>query len=220
MSATVTDPLDLARTYQTFARLLDYPDEAAWRMVGEALATASASSGQADALTVLASRSQEEREADYLAVFELGGASPYEGLCLHQEGRYGILEELLRFYHHFGLALDAEHRDFPDHLVTELEFMAYLLILEHEAQVNGRDSADLRRGQRDFLGRHLCKWIPALREKLARHAPSSAYPALVDCLDEFASAHLVELSSESTENEKTSVQCSSRNLPLSEGARP
>jgi len=44
-----------------------------------------------------------------------------------------ITEELLRFYEHFQVKLSDKERDYPDHLVAELEFMAYLAKKEVEA---------------------------------------------------------------------------------------
>ena len=62
-------------------------------------------------------------EQDYIRLFEVGPGRPpcplYEGS--HRDGRMKIMEELVRFFEHFGLQPDPG--DQPDHLCAELEFM-------------------------------------------------------------------------------------------------
>ena len=134
-------------------------------------------------------RSQEEREADFIGTFELGQVPQYEGLCRKEEGREGLIEEVLRFYHYFGLRLSDEHRDFPDSFVTELEFMQYLVALEQKALEEGRDPASLRRAQFDFLERHLTRWAERLPQLMAARRASDSYRLLAECMHAFALAH-------------------------------
>lgn len=82
--------------------------------------------------------------------------------------------EVKKLYQLFGLELNKEVNELPDHIVNELEFMH---ILSHLAVQAGRgrlgDSGSRRQyvhAQKDFLERHLCQWIPrfcsALRQKM------------------------------------------------------
>src|SRR3972149_4334347 len=121
---------------------------------------------------------QERMEAEYIRLFEVGAGRPfcplYEGS--HRAGRMKIMEELVRFYEHFGLLAAAG--DQPDHLCTELEFMHYL---SFKQAAGGGASAELTLAQADFLGRRLCPWLPRLRDRAAAaDTPSPFYGALLD----------------------------------------
>lgn len=111
---------------------------------------------------------------DYIRLFEVGTGRPfcplYEGA--HRGGRMKIMEELVRFYEHFGLK--PATGDQPDHLCAELQFMHYLAFKQAAAP-----SADLLLAQRDFVYRHLAKWLPRLVDRLAEaREPSPYYSAL------------------------------------------
>jgi DMSO reductase family type II enzyme chaperone len=127
----------------------------------------------------------EELQQEYIRLFEVGPGRPpcplYEGS--HRSGRMKIMEDLVRFYEHFGLRHDAG--DLPDHLCAELEFMHYLAFKEAAALHAGADSLPYRLAQRDFLRRHLNRWLPKLRRRLEQLEPPSLYLSLA-CLTEDA----------------------------------
>jgi DMSO reductase family type II enzyme chaperone len=109
----------------------------------------------------------------YVSVFEVGTGRPYCPLYegSHRSGRMKLMEDLVRFYEHFGLkTLTGDH---PDHLCAELEFVHYLAFKEAAALARGEDGGDVRRAQRDFLDRHLCRWLPRVHNRLrsARDLP-------------------------------------------------
>jgi DMSO reductase family type II enzyme chaperone len=116
----------------------------------------------------------------YLELFEVGGGhgAPcflYEGE--HGGGRMKVLDDVLRFYHYFGLRLSEERRERPDHLATELEFLHALSFKEASVLAGGGDPTPLRQAQRDFLRFHLVPFATAVAERLgASGAPF--YPAL------------------------------------------
>lgn len=62
-------------------------------------------------------------------------------------------EELLRFYHFFGLQR-SEQALMPDHMAVQLEFMQFLNLHEASARRRGEEVISLQRAQRDFLQRH------------------------------------------------------------------
>ena len=41
------------------------------------------------------------------------------------------------------------------------------------------DPAPLLRATRDFLARHLCKWVPRMQARLAKQTTCAFFPALV-----------------------------------------
>jgi DMSO reductase family type II enzyme chaperone len=141
-------------------------------------------------------RSSDGAGADYHAAFD--PAVSQEAGSLHEaayasEDRSALLEELLRFYRHFGLARD-ERAELPDHLEVELEFMHFLCWLEHAASARGEDVAGLRRAQRDFLARHLQRLAAGLAARCAE-APAR-FAALARMLAEHVEEELGELAGE------------------------
>lgn len=122
---------------------------------------------------------REEMEEHYIRLFDVGPGRPpcplYEGS--HSRGRQELLEELVRFYEHFGLR--HQEGDLPDHLCAELEFMHYLAFKQAAALREGSDSEPYRLAQRDFLSRHLRRWLPQLRLRLEQLDPPQFYLSLV-----------------------------------------
>ncbi len=148
---------------------------------------------EAEAALGDAASSHEELQQEYIRLFEVGPGRPpcplYEGS--HRSGRLKIMEELVRFYEHFGLR--PQPGDQPDHVCAEMEFMHYLAFKEAAAlSSDGRTEAFIL-GQRDFLGRHLCRWLPRLRGRLEGLEPPPFYRALASVADEFAARDLVAL---------------------------
>lgn len=113
-------------------------------------------------------------QESYVSTFEVGTGRPfcplYEGS--HRSGRMKVMEDLVRFYEYFGLK--TQPGDHPDHLCAELEFMHYMAFKEAAALAHSDPVADARRAQRDFLDRHLCRWLPRIYSRLeaAQDLPS------------------------------------------------
>jgi len=188
MNMPTDDPGVLAGAYLAMARVFSYPTPETWRRMSE--------HG-----LVNAELTQETLEAEYLAAFEVGrdtAAVPlFEGMHRGDLGRDGILEDVQRFYEFFDVKLSETDRDFPDHLVTELEFLAWLCMREQAAQREGRDVEPFRRAARDFLARHLAAWLPEFRRKL--EATDTAYAQYGQALTELVEAHRSRLSEQPQE---------------------
>ncbi|RJP74291.1 MAG: hypothetical protein C4532_02940 [Candidatus Abyssobacteria bacterium SURF_17] len=117
---------------------------------------------------LLKSVSQDDFEAEFVRIFEAGPKGPvcslYEGA--YAANRMGNMEELVRFYNHFGLSVaEAREREVPDHITTELEFMHYLTFKEVLALQRNEDPTPYCRAEIDFLARHPAKWLPQLHKK-------------------------------------------------------
>lgn len=129
----------------------------------------------------LADVSQDDFEAEFVRVFDAGPGGPP---CPLYEGKYAAdrmvnMEDLVRFYNHFGLSVaEAHERELPDHITTELEFMHYLAFKEVLALQRDEDPAPYCLAERDFLARHLAKWLPQLHEKTGKVFRSSNIPKL------------------------------------------
>lgn len=105
---------------------------------------------------------------EYTRLFIAGADGP---ACAMEEAAYHgnpleAMEEAIRFYRFFGLALPTERQGQPDHLVTQLEFLHYLAYQEARAESEGGAPDALLRAQRDFIGRHPGAWVPRLRTQL------------------------------------------------------
>jgi DMSO reductase family type II enzyme chaperone len=133
--------------------------------------------------------------AEYTRLFDPGVAAPpcplYGGL--HVGPQKTTMEEVLRFYHHFGLAPSGAGRDTPDHLCAELEFLHVLAFGEAERAARGEDAGSYQRGRRDFLARHPGRWVPMLRARLERERPPPFYAELAALLERCLAADLREL---------------------------
>lgn len=125
---------------------------------------------------------------EYMRLFEVPGkTSPcvlYGGM--YAGNRQSVMEELLRFYRHFGLSVaTAPKRDMPDNLSTVLEFLSYLCMLEGRSP-SMRAAEPARAAQRDVLERHLATWIPAMQARLNRQKPVRLYASVFSILDAFS----------------------------------
>ena len=90
-------------------------------------------------------------------------------------------------YRTFGLELAAGHRERCDHLSVELEFLAFLLLKEAFADGARTEAqaAIARAARQRFLERHLCRWVPRLRDRLRRAVPGSAFADYLEWISLF-----------------------------------
>lgn len=186
MNTTTLDAGTLAGAYMAMAQVFSYPNPESWQRLGE--------QGLIDP-----GFTRDAMEAEYLAAFEVGReASPvplFEGMHRPDLGREGILEDLLRFYEFFDVKLSETDREYPDHLATELEFLAWLCMQEQAARQAGRDAEPFRLAARDFLSRHLAAWLPEFRQRL--EATDTAYARYGAVLGDLVEGHGDWLGSES-----------------------
>jgi DMSO reductase family type II enzyme chaperone len=188
MNAATIDAGGMAGAYLAMARVFSYPNLESWRQMSD--------HGLVDPAL-----DREEMEAEYLAAFEVGRDAPpvplFEGMHREDLGRSGVLEDLLRFYEFFDAKLSEADREYPDHLVTEIEFLAWLCLKEGAAERQGDDAEPFRRAARDFLARHLAAWLPEFRRKL--DATDTVYAQYGATLAELVDAHRGRLGAESQE---------------------
>jgi len=188
-----------ARTgvYQLLARLVSVPDEDAYTAAlagewGDRLTDAGKLLGFSFTFgseAVPSSVSQQDFEAEFLQVFEVGADGPPASLF---GGAYGgdrmqRLEEVVRFYEYFGLTTSAEDPRPADHLATELEFMKYLTYKEAVSS-SPRLQISYRRAQHDFLERQMVGWLPKLAERTHGANTWPYWQWVVDTIGRFAAA--------------------------------
>lgn len=194
-----------SRLYSLLAAVLQFPTPELHEQL-EAGAYGQALLGAAEALpyslvlvrdALVASFGYTDFQAEYIRLFDVGPKGPppctlYEGEY-RGGGRMQVMEDLLRFYQHFGLALSPERRELPDHLTVQLEFLHYLTFKELAALTRGLDPSPYRRAQKDFLERHPSRWLPHLRAKILRERALPPFPALVGAVHDLVRAELAYL---------------------------
>jgi DMSO reductase family type II enzyme chaperone len=130
---------------------------------------------------------EDDLAVEYTRLFDVGASGPpcalYGGLYVG--ARMKTMEEVVRFYNHFGLTLSDAPRELPDHITTELEFLHYLAFREAEALQRGEDAGPFRRAQRDFISRHPGRWVTILRKRLEEAQPMRFFRELVAQLEGF-----------------------------------
>jgi TorA maturation chaperone TorD len=90
------------------------------------------------------------------------------------------LADISGFYRAFGLTIAENFPERPDHIVLELEFMAFLQGLERRAaqdEVNSLNQRICHSAQQKFLSEHLAWWTPAFARLLCRENPHGFYAA-------------------------------------------
>lgn len=100
----------------------------------------------------------------------------YDGLRTF--GGTALRADVAGFYAAFGFK--AGPRELPDHVTSELEFLALLYAKEVYARARGwTRRAALTRAARDrFVAEHPARWLPAFRARLEASARVGFYPAV------------------------------------------
>lgn len=149
------------------------------------------------ALEELRGMTYEELEVRFVQTFDAGMPAPpcppYEHA--YQEGNPGnVMVGVSEFYKHFGLEMHQEEgkRDLPDHLCAELEFLHFLTFKEAQAERDGeRDLlAGYRLAQKDFLERHLARWMETFSRKLRDASALRLYDYLGEITEVFIAGEL------------------------------
>ena len=195
-----------SRIYALLARGFRFPSEAEFQQVKdgqfakeaqEAVAQLPYNGIKGGDLGQGLSLGYEQFQSSYIGLFEVGGefGSPsplYEG----EYGGGGVkgMEEVLRFYHYFGLRISETKRDRPDHLASELEFMHVLTFKEAEGLLQGNDRSAYRQAERDFLRFHLTGFVSAVATKVGGH-PAPFYADLALLANQFCAKELAYLAS-------------------------
>lgn len=187
-----------SRLYQLFALAMTYPNtewSAAVRAgeldeaLSEQLALISPTLATSVNHSALCDTGNDDQAlaVEYTRLFDVGsGGAPislYGGH--HHGGRTQAMEEVLRFYQHFGLSLNQQPNELPDHLVSELEFLHFLNFQQAKVEAQGGDSGAFQRGQKDFLERQLGRWLPSLCQKLGEQRPLPYFSEVMRLLDLF-----------------------------------
>lgn len=161
--------VEVPRALQPERVLVAFPFFLPWERLLRALADLPAS-------TVL----QDEYVRLFTPGFDGCRCAPYESAYRRGQGASagGLCAELEREYASVGLALSEDPHEPADHLAVELEYMAFLCGWEAEAWERGTGEArELLGRERDFLNRHLVRWVPEFARSLREQEAAAVYRA-------------------------------------------
>jgi len=131
-------------------------------------------------------------EALYIELFHIGkNGTPMVGLhagdysdLLDGQPRPEFMLDYNRWYRHFGLKVsqDDPSLDLPDHLVCQLQFLAWLSHLEAEVAPGTNSVAGYRRAQRDFIQRNAEPFVTRVADGLTKARPKLSHEPLFAAL--------------------------------------
>jgi len=192
--------------YRVFADALEYPDAALQKFLAQGGLNVALSRSLGRLCPDLVARvaapalrdvpDLEQLQSDYLFLFEVGtnGTPP----CPLFGGTFGgidrrvVMEECVRFYEHFGLKIDPGVKEMPDALGTQLEFLHFMTYSRAHSADDELEASAYRRGESDFLERHLGRWLPQMRKELEKQSIGPWYREVIGLLGDSVELFLRE----------------------------
>lgn len=103
-----------------------------------------------------------------------------------------VMADVAGFYHAHGLRVGGAERERPDHIVTQLEFMAFMARKEAYAleHLGADEIAECRRTQVTFLRDHLGRWAPSFGRRIATFSGELTFQASGRLLERWIEAEL------------------------------
>jgi len=138
---------------------------------------------------------QTRLAADYARLFlSINKVPPHPSESIYREGAImqHSRDEVLKTYWSFGVDKKKEFTEPEDHIAVELSFLMYLCEKAIEALKNG-DAKEARRyiqGQKDFLERHVIKWVPKLVKDILNTGQTPFYKAIAILTREYVEMDL------------------------------
>ncbi|MDX9715008.1 MAG: molecular chaperone TorD family protein [Dissulfurispiraceae bacterium] len=138
-------------------------------------------------------------ESEYINAFEIDKPTPstslYEGSYDSEVNRGVLLLELQGFYKNFGLDISKSFKELEDCITVELEFMHFLTLKEAQAKEDNIDPIPYQKAGKDFLERHLGRWISKFRVDVESKVKLSFFRSLAILTDEFIASEIKRIQS-------------------------
>lgn len=130
-------------------------------------------------------------------LFEGAVVCPINETAYVRRDKGAILADVCGFYQAFGYRLSSASGEKADHLVTELEFLALLLVMLTQARESGgaagNDDEQVTVGAlHAFAGEHLDEWLPLFCDRLQESTRLDLYRHVAACLTGVADAVLAD----------------------------
>ena len=111
-----------------------------------------------------------------------------------------VMADVAGFYRAFGLQPGRDHRERPDHIAVELEFLAFVSMKEAVGLSRGDDGqAEVcRQAEARFLADHLGDWGPELGRRMSRLADDGLFGVLGSLLDAWIGDRMAQVGVEPT----------------------
>ena len=133
--------------------------------------------------------------ADYARLFlSINNVPAHPSESTYREGvmmQY-YRDEVLKTYWSFGVSAKKEFTEPEDHIATELSFMAHLCNQALDALNNGnrKEAKKYIQAQKDFLEKHLVKWVPKLIRDIYDTGRTPFYKGVAALTGEFIEMNL------------------------------
>jgi len=145
-------------------------------------------------------------EALYIELFHIGkNGAPIVGLhagdysdLLDGQPRPESMLDYNRWYRHFGLKVSQTDPslDLPDHLVCQLQFLAWLSHLEAEVAPGSNSVVGYQHAQRDFIQWHAEPFVTRVADGLTKARPKSSHEPLFAALGALTNTLITHTSQE------------------------
>lgn len=111
----------------------------------------------------------------FLGPFQLE-APPFGSVYLESEGRMmgDSTADAKRMYRESGLEMASDFQSPPDHVIAELEFLAFLGLQELESREQ-QDRGFFRHKREQFLQSHVGAWFPLFADKVEQNTQMAFY---------------------------------------------
>jgi TorA maturation chaperone TorD len=133
--------------------------------------------------------------ADYARLFlSINKIPPHPSESAYREGvmmQY-YRDEVLQTYWSFGVTARKDFTEPEDHIATEFSFMAFLCQKTNQALKNGnqKDAAKYIEAQKNFLDKHLTRWVPNLVKDILQTSRTPFYKGIAVLTGEFLNISL------------------------------
>jgi TorA maturation chaperone TorD len=120
--------------------------------------------------------------SEYVKLFDMGIAPPYETSYTCRENpelKTYEMADIAGFYKAFNVKTRTER---PDHIKTEMEFMALLLAKEAVSKPGSEEREVCREARQRFYEEHLSKWTHELALNVKTHAVTPLYTYLTNLI--------------------------------------
>lgn len=141
----------------------------------------------------------EDLAIEYAALFlgPGGHVSPHESVHLEEGGQ--LLSEatvaVRNYIEACGFEYDPGHHGLPDHISTELEFMAEVTRQEAVAwqELDFEKTLNCLEYEGEFLARHIGRWVPAFCKRVLERAELPFYRRVVELMQSFLNSEISEI---------------------------